>query len=463
MIPKNLVLFMIKDSRFAYQNYGLDSIYFSIDLSNSVQQSKGVATTQYALLDGTTRIDTVSREPGNITFQGKIGEVHYAKDKTTFVKSSEKARTALQLQLLEDLRDRAIILDVITEDKTYKDYLITNLNVGKNSLGMVDINFQMKEALMFGDEIDIENVANEIVKEEQIVQRALDTFRAKPFNTDLELINEVYRIVTESELTTLYMLRLGSFEAYPDIVIDDYEYKRAEYINQTTNIKFPDLITGRIYYGPRAVGGKSASEYITGITKDNMYLHISIDGIKEKNSLLSNPAYVEKKPDAWTGKCLPLKIKEEGIVGINIRLLEKTSSGDNVFNTRYSTDLMISPKYSNQVINGINPLVDSDNEEYDYIADNGSLKGYKAAFNFLRKCSQNTYRTLPNLLSDIKYGYLYQAFYEYSYNQKQEMIRYITPGFVYIHPEALPTIRRELERIIENSIYFRDKKIEWWS
>lgn len=73
-----LAIFRIKNTNFPYQNYGLSDNSFSIDITNSIQASKGVAFTQYPLLDGTTRIDSISKAPGTINFQGKVGDVFHS-------------------------------------------------------------------------------------------------------------------------------------------------------------------------------------------------------------------------------------------------------------------------------------------------------------------------------------------------------------------------------------------------
>src|SRR5690554_6411089 len=113
---KHLVVIRIKNSDFDYAKYGLKNNYFSIDVSNSFNYSKGVGFTQYALLDGTTRVDNISREPASLTLQGLLGEVRGGGSPENFVyATAEKNRLQNQMDLLEALRDQAIFLDFITD------------------------------------------------------------------------------------------------------------------------------------------------------------------------------------------------------------------------------------------------------------------------------------------------------------------------------------------------------------
>ena len=156
-----LALFKIKNSDFDYTKYGLNDVFFSIDITKSIQASKGVKTTQYPLLDGTTRIDTISRAPGTLNFQGNIGELLSAKSLERSVKASgDLTRMEVELALLEDLRDNAIVLDVITHVKTYRNYIIESIGAGVSQFGISDINLSMKELLTFGDEIEVEENSN---------------------------------------------------------------------------------------------------------------------------------------------------------------------------------------------------------------------------------------------------------------------------------------------------------------
>ena len=106
---RHITLIRIKNEDFDYTKYGLENNYFTIDISQTLNYTKNVGFTQYALLDGTTRVDNISREPGSVSFQGVLGEIRAGGKDENFVKSTlSKTRLQNQMDLLEALRDEAI-------------------------------------------------------------------------------------------------------------------------------------------------------------------------------------------------------------------------------------------------------------------------------------------------------------------------------------------------------------------
>ena len=274
-MAQQLSIFKIKDRFFEYEEFGLEDVYFALDMSRSIQHSKSTITTDYALLDGTTRVDTVSNAPGSITFQGKIGELVFSTNPTMNVKEHQnRNRLQNQMYLLESLRDQAVLLDIITAEKVYKDYLLTTVNFGKSNLGSIDINLTFKEVIMFGDKIDISNNKDSYSFDNTIISHNLENLVVNDVNSDIDLVNEVYRLITESEIVNDYIIRFGSAETYPDLVIPPLEYERGYIL---THFK-PNSINYE-YNNPRSVKDYDAKEYISGLVRGNYYIHISIKDI----------------------------------------------------------------------------------------------------------------------------------------------------------------------------------------
>src|SRR5690554_3123064 len=180
-----LAVFRIKNDDFDYEKYGLDDVYFSLDVIKSIQESKGVSTTEYPLLDGTTRIDNISAKAGTLTLQGEIGDIAYSKDKRFEVKGSGNvSKLENTKNLLRSLRENAIILNVITHEETFNDYIITDANFGKTRIGTSDFNITLKEFIMFGDTLDSIEDDRAILEYDPDASYQLRDFTARDFNSD---------------------------------------------------------------------------------------------------------------------------------------------------------------------------------------------------------------------------------------------------------------------------------------
>ena len=461
-----LALFKIKNSDFDYTQYGLSDVYFSIDLATSIQSSKGVKTTQYALLDGTTRIDTISRAPGTLTFQGNIGELFAAKSMERAVKGvGTKSRLELQVELLESLRDNAIVLDVITETKTHRNYIITSVNAGIAKFGISDINLSMKELLTFGDEIEITDddreklysdaeIEDEVFVEDTSIQ-VLDTFSINNFTSDAELIDEAVNVIKNSDLTLPYIIQFGSSHTSPDIQSKSYVMTSPKLAENEENEG-----TNYIYTAMQHLADHDPQILISGYTKDNYKIQITIPAML-KGSLVTEEEQSEHVPHYDVG-VKPIFV-DEGKYSVQIKVIEKPWRKPN--QTRYTTnnkDLLVAPHYSD-ILNGINPLSSSSSFLSDFVEDRGNLDAYKNAMCFLRKCSQDTYRVVPNLLRDTGLGYLYPTFHIKRVAYSRFIGHQYNVGFVFIHRDALPKIRAAFESVISNPQHFmHDKKIVWW-
>ena len=452
MNNNHLALFRIKNDEFNYKKYGLVDQFFSIDITKNIGADKGVGTTQYAVLDGTTRIDTVSRQPGNINFQGNIADVHHAPFNGKYIKNfGSKGRAQVQLELLEDLRDNAIIVDIITQYKTFKNYIITNISSGISLMGIMDVNLTMKEFLTFGDEIDNSDNSRESVSEQLLQNQVLKNFTLPAFNNDAELINVLSAITYNSTLSIPYIISFGSSDTNPDILMSSAIYERGTLNTNQVGNKVHYTFTYPIIRKRFPMYSKTS-----GYVEDNYKIKIEIEPM-ENNSPLTEQK-TETIIDNYPSYGIPF-FNEIGKYRLTITLLQNLDNVDRVIYSTINRDALITPLFSN-VTNGINPLVENPQMNDDFITTYGSVKGSLSGLNFLRKCSQNTYRTSPNLLPHSNMGYLYQSSYE---SIDIDGNRNLNFGFVFIHPDALNAIKREVMKQVNKPNHFMyGKTIIWW-
>jgi len=432
-------------------------------ISNSIQASKAVSTTQYALLDGTTRIDTISRAPGTLNFQGNIGDLFKAGSFERSVKESgTKTRLELQVELLEALRDDAIVLDVITESKTHRNYIITSINSGTNKFGISDINISMKELLMFGDEIEVAEDSRDYLYTtddglvDDLPSAALETFKLNSFDDDRSLVNEVVNLVKNSDLTLPYIIQFGASHTSPDIQTKKYIMSAPSIVSNLHGHELEYVYTAMFNASPT-----DPQILMSGYVKDDFRIEITIPSIARGS--LTEELIQRKSIGIYDSGYVPSFV-DTGKYQITIKLYKKMRSydPDRALYTTNNKDLLVTPRYSD-ITNGINPLVLNNTFLSDLVKTRGNLEGYKSAMCFLRKCSQDTYRVIPNLLRDTNQGYLYPTFHLTEYEKYGTTFYEYNIGFVFIHRDALPKIREAFEALIDDPDHFmHNKTIVWW-
>lgn len=189
-----IALIKIKNESFPYELFGLDRSEFLLDITSNISFSKNVNTTRQPVLDGSVRIDNTSREPGKLSVRGMIGEHHvpgpnegepYIKPITSrksrhsapeslrlssvtkansfFNKNvygipneaqpaqRNKPRTLVLQELLEYLRDNALILDIYAQNGrvVYKNYILTNIGVDQTMIDALEVTLSFEEVLLF--------------------------------------------------------------------------------------------------------------------------------------------------------------------------------------------------------------------------------------------------------------------------------------------------------------------------
>lgn len=435
---KHLVLIRIKNSNFDFEKYGIDHNYFTIDISQSLSYSKNVGVTQYALLDGTTRVDNISREPATLNFTGILGEVRAGGSDENFVRATiSRTRLQNQMDLLEALRDQAIFLDFITDERTYKNYLITGINFGKNKFAEITVSLSIREILTFGDKIDVieNNKTKELSPYEQSL--ILDRFYAYNIESDSELVSEINRIVTSSVLSTSFVIVMGSSEMNPDVVINSYLYDK-----KNTSVSLASLTDGgsiKVSDTNRLYTAGKATEHVSGTVIGSNYLHVSFPQISKGKNLYDTRITAYARP----GGLYSYLYTPISTTAINIRLRNQDSILYSV-NTR---EFLMEPRYSN-INSGVHPLNTTS-------SSNDIISEYKYGLNFIRKKANGEYSVLNNLLNSSSKGYMYNATYEKTEGSRSRLY----PVLVYIHPMAWEKIRAELKRVWSESKYFRDKRV----
>jgi hypothetical protein len=461
---QQLISFYIKNENFPFQDYGLVDRYFMIDITKQINHSKSVTTTQYPLLDKTTRIDAVSIAPGTISIQGTIGELFVAQAYDRSVKdTSDQNRMQRSIDLLERLRDNAYIVDVITTTKTYTDFIIESLNLGIVQFGVVDVQMSLKEFIAFGDEIKISDyvpTSSSVTGDERLV---LPTLTLNPFVNDTQLSNEIYRIIKNSTLSEPYIITFSGPGQASDVFVSPYLISEPIF-NITTVLG----ISGFSYESSRFLRNESQRDYMTGYVKDNLKLQITFPKLRQNDSMSK-----ERTFDGIIAKTSAVDAINETVpLGheIIIKLLQQRENGtDEVIYSVVNKEIFITPRYSD-VKNGVNPIVDSTSRndvKNDIMYITNLAEDPKHIFNFLRRCNDGTYRVVSNLLGIPEYGYLYQT----SYIKVNRQSTGSTPGqflyqpsFVYIHPTVLPFLKLAIENVINSTSghYLLGKTIVWW-
>lgn len=468
----NIVLFKIKNTDFDFTPYGLTDRYFRIDVTDNINASKSVKFTEYPLIDGTTRIDTVSRAPGTLNFQGKIGDVFSSPDYTHTIKSSGgKTRMQLSIELLETLRDNAIVLDVLTQSKTFENYLIETVSFTNERFGVNTVNFSLREFIAFGD--DLSDIEETIEPDDTLVaEYQVSTLGTNNFTTDQEMINEIYRLVTHPDISPNFVIRFGSLDINPDVFVKPIEIENLPYIEREESSTVNNFPIYEINYYPTKVSQDLDMQVLTsGVVKDNLKIKLEIDKI-------STGSFVEEDEIKIinTYRYNVRQLVETPKYNIRVQMFKRSEGEDKPLHPPINLeDVMVSPRFTN-VDKCFNPFEKTATIDNDPITKYGTTTGYYHAINFLRKFDGGLfegtrYKAVPNLLQNSDQGYMYPIFY-YSKvlsaipgtNRGIKEKLYLNIGFVYLHPAYANKIK---ERFIEDAGKYNDhllkgKKITWW-
>lgn len=463
-----LALFRIKNGTFPYTNYGLNDTLFSIDVSTSVNANKGVSFTQYPLLDGTTRIDSVSKAPGTLNFNGKIGEVFHSPNTDYNLKESQlETRSKRFIKLLEDLRDQAIVLDIITENKTFENYLIESVNFGMTQLGVTDVSFTMKEFISFGSDLLVDETFSPAdFTESYLNENALINLKLNNFTTEEEMREEIFKLLTNDSIARPYMIKFGSgdFGFNPDVAIPGISC-----LKPTLTIKRETTSGGsyveRTYTCPKVRSSLQSAIYKSGNTVGNLNIQLSIPRIEagslvkeetiNKDSLHENQVGLINMTNG-DYDYRPDKFKETNKYNVEIKLFE----GDNLLKTFINDTTFTSPKFSDvgAGVNPTKPLLNSLENDLMLGLSNSVIN--KQALNFIRRTSDSrVYKMIGNLLSDISYGYLYPV----RYFKTLQYGTFCFIGFIYFHPALVEKLTELLnEALITPTNLLNNKKLIWW-
>ena len=463
-----LISFYIKNESFPFQDYGLSDRHFILDVTKQLSQSKAVNTTDYPLLDTTTRIDAISLTPGTINFLGTIGELHITKNMERSVKDTiDQNRLQRSIELLERLRDNAYVLDVITPTKTFTNYIMRSLNINMTQFGTAEISVELKEFIAFGNEIKLSDyvpTSSTTTGDEPLI---LPSLALNPFINNDQLNEELYRIIKNSTLSLPYIITFSGPGQNSDVNIPSYQITQPTLTFKTTRFFGIDLISSSDYTSPRFLQDYTQRDIITGYVNDDIKLQVTFPQIRT-NSSISNETTL-----SFLVSQDPVKnIVETPRYPIIFKLIQKnkTTSFDETGTdeVKYSVvnrDIFVTPRYSD-IRNGINPTLQSRSKtdlNKDVIYYSGTAEP-KQQYNFLKTCTDGIYRVSPNLLSIPENGYLYDASYIRIIGTGSSTRYLYQPSYVYIHPRVLPFLRLAIENVITSvpNHYLKGKTIIWW-
>lgn len=430
----HITIIRIKNSDFDYTKYGLKNNYFSLDVTTNIGYSKNTGTTQYAVLDGTTRLDNISKQPGDITLQGLLGELRAGNNPEHFAyNTAERNRLQNQMDLLEALRDQAIFVDFITDERTYRNYIITGCTFGKSAIGKIDANITSREAILFGDDVNFSTNNALLYISDYEKENILSKFTMNSIESDDGLIDETNRIITGSILSSPFITVLGPIGNNPDVVIPTYTFKK-----YTTKTTLPTSAGASVTVTDTTVvtNNNPAAEIYTGVVADGNYLQLTIPLIPKDTFLYSQK--IRRNSDG------SYNYSNIGKYRLDIAL---KNNNENLYSFG-TTDLLKTPLYSD-IVNGIHSL--------SVVGSNSDIiSSARFGLNFIRKQKNDNYTIKPNLLGGTNNrGYLYNATYETPFASST----ILSPMLVYIHPEAWTKIKRELYRVWDESNYFKTKTL----
>ena len=469
---RNLALFTIKNDSFIIkklnENYGLSSNTFTVDITQTLNSSKSVKFTEYPLLDTTTRINSVSKSPGTLSFQGKIGEVLFNTQSSDTVKAGldpDDSRMRRFVQLLEFLRDNAYVLDIDTESKKFENYVIESVSFTTSTFGIVDVNFTLKEFIAFGQKINIDEMLSDPNTVAEVNLFYLNNLTIDNFTTDKEMFNSIYKLLTNSYISQSFMIKMASgFVGFtPDVKLKSISAFRANYLIMDT------------------WDGSETSQGLRIYTRERTFIPVHVESPIGPSIYTSNPIYGDKKlklsvPAIQINNPLSSLVYDEGI---NTRdtwtridrtwnyrpdkyietpkyqIAGEIFDGDTSksFNIK---DFFLTPKYS-EISGGVNPIKyisnDFNNDAIVYNPDYTDY--YKEALCFIKKTKNpNVYEMSPNLLANSSLGYLYG--FKYMRNRSYEY------GFIYFHPDLLYKVYQLINifNITPNNLLY-GKTINW--
>ena len=194
--PIYIALFEIKNPSFDPAEFGLSGRQFTLDIIKDNSLSKNINTTAQPVLDGTTRIDNISREPGNISINGMIAEHHFANNTNPYIEPRPRlntpiirrkkdislqgtaSRLVVQKNLLEYLRDNAIFLDVYMQngDVVFRNYVLKRVSFTQDQIGVMGVSLALEEVLMFKE-------PNNFIINSSIIQGSQDVTYRDVYNS----------------------------------------------------------------------------------------------------------------------------------------------------------------------------------------------------------------------------------------------------------------------------------------
>jgi len=201
----SLVLFKIKNRSFPRDDFGIRNDFtFSLVVNSNFSNQTKVTLTSNPVADGTTRMDTISRAAGSINIAGKIGELTNSNRHGLTITQNESLTTKM-INLLKYLMTNAIFLDIITEDQTYANYVITDINITKTTFASADVSLSLAEILLYSTPTLLTDDNVEVTTAQTIIP-------------DLQLENMTITDVNSINCSNLPFIVNKLIEKFPDYI-----------------------------------------------------------------------------------------------------------------------------------------------------------------------------------------------------------------------------------------------------
>jgi len=326
--------------------------FFSLDVTKGVGSTAEASITDFPTYEGITKVDQIVLRPGALTLQGLMGNVSFGGYRGRV--SVERVRA-----LLDYLLQRAYLLTIYTEDKTYNNYVLRNLSVGRPNLGTMDVNMQLREVFVFNEvlkRIPITNsgsvitpgsadIPAENVKliAESLKSRIISELSKLPdvgfenalyaMNTQILSLGASYGLVNVTGLSSNQIpvgydlkaeMKKSTFDtwAYKNLVVTTGTHNKTEWFEKVTyqNYRYRTWFTKSWQIGPW-------DSDVNGFKVNGLQLVIkatTIDGVAEFSKLSEYTVanITNARVTKWSFECSIKKKDSGGLLKVNIPIDE---------------------------------------------------------------------------------------------------------------------------------------------
>lgn len=408
--PIYIALFEIKNESFVPEEFGLTSNQFTLDIVTDNSESKNINTTAQPVLDGTTRIDNISREPGAVNISGVIAEHHFASADNPYVNVrprvsnptltrnnmarrvvTEQSRLVLQKKLLEHIRDQALFLDIYMQngDIVLKNYVLKRVSFTQDKIDLLKVSLSLEEVLLFQNPFTFMLSGDFAYETSETTYRNIyNSINFTPANTSREAVEEaVANVVANLPKSARFIA--GDAESYGGARAVDARLPYIE-VNQDSNGRLTLKISD---YNLEKAGGlvnsaPNSLKPVGTLNKTPIDLFLGAP-IYTKNEIINGKPYSTLN-GTYHILLKALLVEKTGYVNV------QDSSGQD------DLAIMMRKDWSGQEFGTSGSKYVIDNQD-------NFRRAQEKGWSFLRQTKNNTWKLLPNLLSYSSFGYIYNA------------------------------------------------------